>query len=134
MAKYRRRKRCRSYGEKAVKEFLEELGVEYIREKTFPECKSPKNRPLRFDFFLPHLNVLIEYQGIHHYEPANKGYRAKISHRKTVHHDSIKRQFAQSKDMQLLCIPHWELQNVRDIMKDNIPNLVGDMMNEESNI
>jgi hypothetical protein len=115
--KKRRRKSCRSYGERDVRAVLEELGIKYTKEKTFDECRNGKGNLLRFDFFLPDYNLLIEYQGIHHYKPANKKYRAKIIHEKTVTHDGIKSQFCSSKSIELLCIPYWERQEIRDIIK-----------------
>ena len=47
---------------------LDDLEVEYDREKTFPwlrRCK--KGNGLRLDFYLPSFNVAVEYQGAMHF-------------------------------------------------------------------
>src|SRR5699024_10491552 len=52
-----------SKGEEGVKESLNSLGVEYNREKVFPYLGRS-----RFDFFIPSLNIAIEYDGKQHFE------------------------------------------------------------------
>lgn len=50
--------------------FESELNVrqlEYITEKTFPDLYM--NKPLRFDYYLPRYNCLIEVQGGQHFHP-----------------------------------------------------------------
>jgi hypothetical protein len=47
----------------------------FIREKTFPNCKI--KRCMKFDFFIPSLNLIIEYHGSQHFIPwdgANRGF------------------------------------------------------------
>lgn len=53
---------CRmSYGERKIKNFLDLNNIEYIRQKMFSDCKFIK--PLKFDFYLPKYNILIEFDG-----------------------------------------------------------------------
>lgn len=54
-----------STAEYLIASLLKEHAVDYIKEKTFPDlrCKNP----LRFDFFLPKHNVVIEYNGPQHF-------------------------------------------------------------------
>lgn len=50
--------------------FESELNIrqlEYITEKTFPDLYM--NKPLRFDYYLPRYNCLIEVQGGQHFHP-----------------------------------------------------------------
>jgi hypothetical protein len=40
------------------------MKISYEKEKTFSTLKNPKtNKALRFDFYLPQLNTIIEYDG-----------------------------------------------------------------------
>jgi len=55
-----------SQGEKEVRLYLEEHDIKYEQEYCFPECKYIRELP--FDFFLPELNTVIEYQGEQHYK------------------------------------------------------------------
>lgn len=105
-----------SKGEQAVAKFLTQHNITYIQEKSFDTCRSPKNRVLRFDFFLPDLNLLIEYQGHHHYAPINKYRRAKRVHEMTKLHDQIKRQFVIDNDFKFLEIHFKDFEKVDEIL------------------
>jgi len=60
--------RCRgSKGELSLDKILTFYGICFIREKRFKSCKI--NKPMRFDFYLPDYNILIEYQGQQHFVP-----------------------------------------------------------------
>ena len=53
-----------SNNEKMIMGVLDAHNILYMREYIFDDCRLIK--PLRFDFYLPELNVCIEYQGEHH--------------------------------------------------------------------
>ena len=55
-----------SQGERSIRYFLDEQGIQYEREKRFPDCVD--QRPLRFDFCLTNLKTLIEFDGRQHFE------------------------------------------------------------------
>lgn len=58
-----------SKGELKVESLLKQSKIEFQTEKIFDTCINPKtNSKLRFDFFLPKLNVLIEYDGEQHFK------------------------------------------------------------------
>jgi len=56
-----------SKGEILLSKFLETLSIKYVREKIFETCKYKNYLP--FDFYLPDMNICIEYDGSQHYEP-----------------------------------------------------------------
>lgn len=56
-----------SGGEERISSYLHEHCIEFEKEKTFYGCEY--KRDLRFDFFIPSINTVIEYQGVQHYEP-----------------------------------------------------------------
>lgn len=61
-------KKCRqSNGERIISMYLIEHGIRYEIEKQFNDCRY--KYPLRFDFYLPDYNVVIEYDGKQHFEP-----------------------------------------------------------------
>jgi len=115
-----------SKGEKEVIDILNEYKIKFEQEKTFDKCRSNKNRKLRFDFFLPDYNLLIEYDGEHHFAPVNKYRRAKITHRSTVKHDVIKNKFVKEQNINFLRIPHWEFNSILDLIKDKVTEIVGE--------
>lgn len=59
-----------SVGERIIKEFLDENGIKYEREKTFKGCKYKKL--LRFDFYVPKINLVVEYDGPQHFKSVSK--------------------------------------------------------------
>lgn len=56
-----------STGVKRISSILDSLEIVYEKEKKFDTCLSPKGNPLRFDFYLPDYNCLIEYDGQQHF-------------------------------------------------------------------
>ena len=46
--------------EHRFKEFLEKYNIEFITQKSFDDLKSDKNYALRFDFYIPELDLLVE--------------------------------------------------------------------------
>ena len=65
-----------SRGEIKIEEILQQAGLEFEEEYSFPDLVSSSGRPLRFDFAVfddnGDLEFLIEYQGIQHYEAKSK--------------------------------------------------------------
>lgn len=112
MKNRRKRKSCKSHGERIITETLNKLNINYIREYSFSDCRSLNNYPLRFDFYCPDYNLLIEFQGKHHYEPVNKYPKAKRVTEKTKINDQIKINYCQSRNIDLITIPYWELENI----------------------
>lgn len=55
-----------SQGELEVENYLKYRGIDYIKEHSFEDCKNVNL--LRFDFYLPKFNILIEYDGRQHFE------------------------------------------------------------------
>ena len=55
-----------SKGEKEIRNYLIENGVKYIPQYKFDDCRNIK--PLPFDFYLPELNMCIEYDGVQHFK------------------------------------------------------------------
>lgn len=90
-----------SLGEKKVKNFLERKKIQYIREYRFQDCRDILTLP--FDFYLPLLNTVIEYQGEQHYKERSFYYSEKM-----VEHDKIKKQYCEEKGINLICIPYTE--------------------------
>jgi very-short-patch-repair endonuclease len=109
-----------SKGEKQILLYLTKYNINYIKEKFFNNCLSPKGNKLRFDFYLPDYNLLIEFDGQHHYKPVNKYNRAKRTHKQTVINDQIKNQFVLDNNINLLRIPYNFIDSVDNILTEHI--------------
>ena len=98
---------CReSKGEKLVEKFLCENKIEYEQQKCFPKCSTGlKNSFLRFDFYLPGYNALIEYDGIQHFKPI-EWFGGTKSLKRQEYRDSLKNSYASKNKITLLRIPY----------------------------
>lgn len=109
-----------SRGERQIMKVLDELGVLYEREKRFSDlCGTTKNSRLRYDFWLPDYNLLIEYDGEHHFEPVQtKGRlsknKAAVKHKRTKINDKKKDKYAKKNGYDLLRIRYD--QNIQDCL------------------
>ena len=103
-----------SKGESRIEKFLINNDIEYKREYSFCDCKN-KGR-LRFDFYLPTYNLLIEYQGKQHYEPIY-GMGGTTKYIKQIYNDNIKRNYCINNKIFLLEISYREFENIEIIIE-----------------
>lgn len=59
---------CKNKTEQKLYDYLISIYTNVIREAIFGWCKSIKGNYLRFDFVLPDLNIIIELDGLQHFE------------------------------------------------------------------
>ena len=101
-----------SQGATKISTILQENNILFEREKTFDNCRFPKsNYKARFDFYLPDYNILIEYDGIQHFEPVTKfGGEEKLL--TTQERDSFKNQWCKENNIILIRIPYTRLKDI----------------------
>lgn len=99
-----------SQGEKQITLWIERRLIDNIPQKRFDDCRDINTLP--FDFYIPELNVCIEYQGEQHYHPVNFGgisdEDAYNNFLVTQRHDKIKSNYCINNNIKLICIPYWE--------------------------
>ncbi len=93
-----------SKGERDIIQILIKHDIKYIHEYSFKDCRSIKNYPLRFDFYLPDYNICIEFDGLQHFEPSN--HFGNESFMNTKRNDLIKNEYCQNKFVYLLRIKY----------------------------
>ena len=90
-----------SHGEKFIRNYLDKHNIKYVPQKRFKDLKDKTY--LSYDFYLPDYNMLIEYQGIQHYESINIKGSGKYSNlKKQQYHDNLKREYAKDNGYKLL--------------------------------
>ena len=100
-----------SRGEICIEEILQESGMTFEEEFSFPGLNSPNGRPLRFDFAVfdddGNIDFLIEYQGRQHYEASSK-FGGKRGLYQQQFNDNKKRRFCALQGIKLVEIPYTE--------------------------
>lgn len=105
-----------SKGEEKIENFLKSKHIQYQREYIFKDCKNKGS--LRFDFYLPKYNALIEYQGIQHYKSIEyMGGMTKYENQ--INNDRIKRQYCSKNKILLIEISYKDFENI-DLILNNI--------------
>ena len=117
----RRCPKCNSSkGEKRISYFLDKSNVKYIKEKTFDDLLSNGVR-LRYDFYIPSINTLIEYDGSQHFRVKTWGSRSYNESLKILEgiqsRDRIKDEYALKNDINLIRIKYTEYDNIEEILK-----------------
>lgn len=81
----------------------------------------------KYDFYLSEYNLMIEYDGSIHYEPAR--YHGKDSEqdlidlKKRQKRDRIKTKYCEDNNINLLRIPYWESKNIETIINNRLQRL-----------
>ena len=102
-----------SKGEREVARVLDKMHIDYERQYKFENCKY--KRCLPFDFYIPSLNVCIEYDGEYHYE-VRQGTEDDLKQRHIW--DETKNVYCEQNNIRLIRIPYWEFNNIEQILKD----------------
>ena len=106
-----------SKGEKRIAKFLDKNNINYIYQYKINECRL--KYPLPFDFYIPNINLLIEYDGeqhfksIEHFGGLDRFMTRKIS-------DTIKNEYCKNNNIKLIRIPYWEFDNIEKILNYKI--------------
>lgn len=85
-----------------LEQIFNEYQIDYLKEYSFNDCLSIKGYKLRFDFYLPNYNLLIEYDGIQHTKPTY-GIEVFASQQEN---DKIKDEYCISHDISLIRVPY----------------------------
>jgi very-short-patch-repair endonuclease len=116
--------RCMSSkGEIAILSYLKCNDIKFIHQKQFDNCKNKIK--LRFDFYLPEQNTVIEFDGTQHYYPTSfSSDKSKETMDKNLQYnkerDKIKTQYCLDNNIRLIRIPYWKVVNVDKILSKQI--------------
>lgn len=105
-----------SKGELAIHQWLVSHNIQFNSQHAYTGCTGESGRALPFDFWIPTLNLLIEYDGEHHYRSIRYSDASSSDYVQQRVRDEIKTRYAQQNHITLLRIPFWE--------RDNIPHIL----------
>ena len=115
-----------SHGERLIRRFFEVNNISYNAQQKFEGCVNPKTgRKLYFDFYVPHKNLLIEFDGSQHYKTHPHGH---IGHHKLnirdleniQYRDSVKTIYALFEGIKLLRITDKQKDDIDTILRKEI--------------
>ncbi len=110
-----------SSGEIAISSFLKRSNVVFEREKIFNGCINPVTfGDLRFDFFIPHLNLCIEFDGEQHLRKSKFFGDSRKAFKQRKFRDRIKEEFCESHKIDLLRISHNQMKSIPAILKQRL--------------
>lgn len=93
----------KSLGEYYAKSYFSKYSIEYEYEKKFEDLLGTKGGRLSYDFYIPSINTLIEFQGEQHEKPFR--YKGTDNYEKfeiQKEHDRRKRNFALENDFNFI--------------------------------
>lgn len=98
-----------SKGEIAINQLLKSKNIKYIHQKRFVDCID--TNPLSFDFYLDGYNIIIEFDGIQHFEPIEHfgGTHEFLDRQKK---DNIKNKYCKENHISLLRISYQEIDQI----------------------
>lgn len=88
-----------SKGEGRIREFLTKHRIKFIQEYRIEPYRY------RYDFYLPKLNLLIEFHGQQHYKPVSI-FGGETGFKKTVKRDKAKREIARRSDYKMMTVSY----------------------------
>jgi len=106
-----------SKGESLIMKILNKKNIININQHRFNECKNIK--PLPFDFYIPSLNICIEFDGKQHFQPVNH-WGGEISFILNKKRDEIKTQYCLDNGIKLIRIPYTEFYNIEEILNKEL--------------
>ena len=93
----------RSSKERLIYNILSNENIPFKQEYRFADCKDIQ--PLRFDFYIPSRNTVIEYQGKQHYLPI-KLFGGESEYNKRKFHDDLKKEYCKKNNIRLVELPY----------------------------
>ena len=107
-----------SIPEGKIRHYLKEHGIEYTPQKKYADLIGPGGRLLRYDFYLPDYNLLVEYQGEYH--DRSVPHMTDHDWEYQVERDSLKREYAKEHNIPLLEIWYWDFDNIEQILQEKL--------------
>ena len=109
-----------SKGEAKIRNFLETNNILYESQKEFPNLIGIGGGLLRYDFYIPKHNLLIEYQGEFHDGSVKYQTPSQLDYQQE--HDKRKRDYAKHNNIEILEIWYKDFNNIELILQNRLLN------------
>lgn len=109
---------CKTSGlETTVRVILEENGIQFNEQKTFPWLKGNYGWPLKYDFYIPEQNTAIECQGLQHFQPS-EFFGGDTAFKEILERDSVKRKLSKEHGVKLLYFSNLNIDYPYEVITD----------------
>lgn len=109
-----------SFGEQEIKTVLDKYKIEFKEEYVFKDLIGTGGGNLRYDFYLPQYNLLIEFQGQQHKDYVPYIHGSYSEYMRTKDHDRLKRLYAAKNGIDLLEIRYYNQDNIEYIITNHL--------------
>jgi hypothetical protein len=115
--------KVKSTKEIVISKFLKENNIEFEEQKSFEDLIY--KRSLKFDFFLPAYNLLIEYDGEDHFFPIDRSNKGKEWAKEQFEYlkirDNLKNEYVKNNsELSLLRIPYYDFDKMEELIMEKI--------------
>jgi very-short-patch-repair endonuclease len=107
-----------SKGEIFISEILKNNNIYFLKQKKFDTCRSTKGHKLKFDFYLPSINICIEFDGQQHFEKCDF-FGGEEKFETQVENDTIKNKFCSDNGIELIRIKYNDT-NINELLINKI--------------
>ena len=106
-----------SRGEVCAADIFNQLGIQYQVQKKFDDFD------MRFDFYLPDYNIVIECDGAQHFRSINSEWNSDIKLQETRARDAMKQKYCKEHNITLIQIPFWDhkalsIENLKKVINN----------------
>lgn len=112
-----------SKGERKIYKWLSENGILFETQKTYQGLIGYNGGSLKYDFYLPKYNLLIEYQGNFHDNSIHNNFQTQDMYETQKEYDKRKKQYAIKHNIELLEIWYWDFDNIEQILNKRLNKL-----------
>lgn len=110
-------------GENKIIQFLISNKIIFESQKTFDGLVGIGGKKLRYDFYVPQHNLLIEFQGEQH-EHSVDYFGGAEQFKVQLEHDKRKREYAISNNIELLEIWYYDFDNIETILNNKLTHCI----------
>lgn len=101
-----------------VEDILNNMGIKYIKEKRFDDCKN--QRALPFDYYIPDMNICIEVDGEFHYVENSFYNNIHSTYDNIIMRDRIKDTYCMNNNIKLIRLPYFREKDFETILKQEL--------------
>jgi hypothetical protein len=117
-----------SKGERKIREFLTAHGFDFTEQYKIDDCKNVRPLPFDFAIFINGETVLIEYDGIQHFDRSCFGGK---NYDNLVENDRIKTKYCKSNKLKLIRIKYTDLDRIETLLAQLFSMAIPSQASEE---